>query len=166
MAKPKSKRERSPYMDQLVKVRGEIRALSAGIESHLNVHAAWWKFTERAADARRLADLFLACAELQAAHNAWERVEEQSTEPNPRGHWIVLRNGCETVDYGTSFTDAGTRMAKAADTIEELLRIRYGKARMIQRTGNAASVYIDVLADDGSGSLLQREWLELQNIGN
>lgn len=164
MAKPNRKPERSPHLDALAKVRGEIRALSAGIESHLNVRAAWWKFTERAADARRLANLFHACAELQELHNAWERDREAAPSVSTRAQWIVLRNGCETIDYGTSFADASQRMAKAADTLEELLRIRYGKARMIQRTGNAASVYIDVLTDYGSGSLLQREWLELQDI--
>ena len=73
MAKPTSKPSRSPHLDALAKTRGEIRALSAGIESHLNAHAAWWEFQERAADAMRLARLFAECEALQAMHNAWER---------------------------------------------------------------------------------------------
>lgn len=163
MAKPNKVRERSPYLDRLAKVRGEIRALSAGIESHLNCHAAWWKFTERAADARRLADLFIQCAELQSLHNGWESREEATVAPgaSKRGHWMVLRNGFEPVDYGTSYTEGMERMRVAADAAEKVLRTRYPTLTH-WRAENRDSIYVDCLTE--GGAIMQREYFQLQNI--
>lgn len=169
MAKPKSKPARSPYLDSLAAVRGQIRSLSAGIESHLNVHAAWWRHTTLAGDARRLAHLFEECARLQADHNAWEKAREEGREeaPRTRGHWLVLRNGVETVDYGTSFEDARERMHKAAECMAGILRQRY-PGRPVEEAANRDSVYLSVPSMDAEGKaagFLQREWFTLQNIG-
>ena len=72
------------------------------------------------------------------------------------GAWSIVRNDLEVVTRGTPSDNQVAALRAVADTAESLLRARYPR-RVIRRSGNRDSAYVDVMADDGN-TVLQREY--------